>query len=516
MASTFSPSLRLELIGDGDQSGIWGQTTNNNLGGLIEQAIGGVVTITMIDANYTLTNFNGVVDEARNAVVVATGALSAQRNIIAPLVEKTYTIRNNTTGGFGVQVIGPSGAGVVIPNGVTASVFCDGTNFLPASTGSTGNQSINGNLLVTGTTTLVGALGASTATFSGAISSVNPTFTGTPTAPTALAGTSTTQIATTAFVQNVAGALGTMSTQNANNVAITGGTINGVSGTNASLSVGTVTTTVASGATGTTQAFGTNNTTIATTAFVRSIIPAGVILMWSGSVASIPSGWYLCNGANGTPNLLDRFVIAAGSNYAVGATGGATTASLIEANLPSHTHSLSASGTTSTVDVNHTHSLSASGTTSAQSNGHTHTYSGTTSGQSATHNHAASSNDSGHQHSMATPGGQGSVNSGNNLVGQYTEGSQGPISLTRVGYASISTVIGSASVDHSHTYSGTTSDISANHTHTVSVSGTSGAMSANSTHSHTVTVTGTSGATGSGTAFSILPPYYALAYIMKS
>jgi hypothetical protein len=143
------------------------------------------------------------------------------------LVEKTYIIRNTTTGGFGVQIIGPSGTGVIIPNGTTASVFCDGTNFFPATTGSLGNQVINGNLAVTGTTTLTGALSGSTAVFSGAISSVNPTFTGTPTAPTAIAGTSTTQIATTAFVQNVAGALGTMSTQNANAVTITGGSING-------------------------------------------------------------------------------------------------------------------------------------------------------------------------------------------------------------------------------------------------------------------------------------------------
>jgi hypothetical protein len=54
MASTFSPTLRLELIGEGDQSGIWGQTTNNNLGALVEQAITGVITIAMVDANYTL------------------------------------------------------------------------------------------------------------------------------------------------------------------------------------------------------------------------------------------------------------------------------------------------------------------------------------------------------------------------------------------------------------------------------------------------------------------------------
>jgi hypothetical protein len=345
MASTFSPTLRLELIGDGDQSGIWGQTTNNNLGGLIEQAIGGVVTITLIDANYTLTNFNGVVDEARNAVIIATGALSAQRNIIAPLVEKTYTIRNNTSGGFGVQIIGPSGTGVIIPNGVTTSVFCDGTNFLPAFTGSTGNQSINGNLLVTGTTTLVGALGGSTAVFSGAISSVNPSFTGTPTAPTAPSGTNTTQLATTAFVQGVAGSLGTMSTQNANAVNITGGTITGSYGltaanaTNATNAVN-VTGTIASGVTATTQAVSTDNTTVATTAFVRDIIPSGVILMWSGSIASIPSGWLLCDGGSGTPDLRNRFIVGAGSTYAVNATGGSADSIVV-----SHTHTAVNAGT---------------------------------------------------------------------------------------------------------------------------------------------------------------------------
>jgi microcystin-dependent protein len=200
MASTFSPSLRIELIGDGDQSGIWGQTTNTNLGTLIEQAIAGVVSITMIDANYTMTNFNGVSDEARNQVIVLTGTNNAQRNLIAPLVEKTYIIRNSTTGGFAVQVIGSSGTGVVIPNGITTTVYCDGTNFFTALSGTVGNFTVNGTLGVTGTTALTGALTGTTGVFSGAISSVSPAFTGTPTAPTAAPATNTTQIATTAFV----------------------------------------------------------------------------------------------------------------------------------------------------------------------------------------------------------------------------------------------------------------------------------------------------------------------------
>lgn len=515
MASTFSPSLRLELIGDGDQSGIWGQTTNNNLGGLLEQAISGVVTITMLDANYTMSSFNGVVDEARNQVLVLTGTLSTQRNLVAPLVEKTYTIKNSTTGGFGVQIIGSSGTGVIIPNGTTASVYCDGTNFYPTTTGSTGNQTINGNLAVTGTTTLTGALSGSTAVFSGAISSVNPTFTGTPTAPTAIAGTNTTQIATTAFVQGVAGSLGTMSTQNANAVAITGGTMSGMT------SIAGTTGSFSGAVSGATAAVGTNTTQLATTAFVQATIPAGVILLWAGSIASIPTGWYLCNGANGTPDLRDRFVVGAGTTYAVGATGGSATTTLIEANLPSHTHSISASGTTASANLDHTHSLSASGTTAATNVDHTH--SGTTGTESANHTHGVAGYTGGQtaDHSHGPGAGSSFIGNPNTGGSGRTDGAQAT-NFTNTGGTSndhahyFSATSGGISANHTHTV--TTGGMSANttHTHTVSVSGTSGAMSANASHTHTVTVTGTSGATGSGTAFSNLPPYYALAYIQKA
>ncbi len=64
--TTYSTSLKLTLIGDGEQAGTWGQTTNTNLGTLLEQAITGVQSITMTDANYTLTNIDGASDEARN------------------------------------------------------------------------------------------------------------------------------------------------------------------------------------------------------------------------------------------------------------------------------------------------------------------------------------------------------------------------------------------------------------------------------------------------------------------
>ena len=129
MPSTYSPSLRIELIGAGEQSGTWGTTTNTNLGTLLEQSIAGVQAITMFDANYTLTNYNGVSDEARTAVLVVGGTNGAVRDIIAPLVTKTYTIINNTVGGFAINIRAATGASVSIPNGGTSTVYCDGTDF---------------------------------------------------------------------------------------------------------------------------------------------------------------------------------------------------------------------------------------------------------------------------------------------------------------------------------------------------------------------------------------------------
>jgi len=149
MASTYSTSLKLTLMGDGDQAGLWGQTTNTNLGTLLEQAITGVTSIVMSDANYTLTSFNGISDEARNAVLVVTGTNNAVRDLIPPVVEKLYTVVNNTTGGYAIRVIGASGTGVNIPNGATCLVYCDGTNFINGLSGSAGNFTVNGTLNAT-------------------------------------------------------------------------------------------------------------------------------------------------------------------------------------------------------------------------------------------------------------------------------------------------------------------------------------------------------------------------------
>lgn len=68
---------------------------------------------------------------------------------------------------------------------------------------------------------------------------------------------------------------------------------------------------------------------------------AGMILMWSGSISTIPKGWALCDGTNGTPDLRDKFIAGAGSTYNVGDTGGSNTVTLNISQMPSHNHGAS-------------------------------------------------------------------------------------------------------------------------------------------------------------------------------
>jgi len=91
-----------------------------------------------------------------------------------------------------------------------------------------------------------------------------------------------------------------------------------------------------------------------------ALIPQGGIIMWSGLIASIPTGWGLCDGTNGTPDLRNRFVVGAGDAYDRNDTGGSDSVTLTESEIPAHNHSMSAegghshTGSTST-DGNHSH-----------------------------------------------------------------------------------------------------------------------------------------------------------------
>jgi len=69
-------------------------------------------------------------------------------------------------------------------------------------------------------------------------------------------------------------------------------------------------------------------------------IPSGMIAMWSGSIATIPDGWSLCNGSNGTPDLRSRFIVGAGSSYSVHSSGGQTTVTLSVSQMPGHNHGI--------------------------------------------------------------------------------------------------------------------------------------------------------------------------------
>ena len=188
---------------------------------------------------------------------------------------------------------------------------------------------------------------------------------------------------------------------------------------------------IANGGTGATTASGARtNLDVAQAIYA---IPSGGIIMWSGSIASIPTGWLLCNGSSGTPDLRDRFVTGAGTTYAVGSTGGSANAT-----LPTHSH----------------------------------TVSGTTAGQNQNHTHAVT--DSGHSHgtTISNPSGEAG--------GQYaTSGStDNPPFSTATATTGISLVVNN--VDHTHTFSSTTDS------------------------------------QGGSPTNANLPPYYALAFIMKS
>lgn len=72
--------------------------------------------------------------------------------------------------------------------------------------------------------------------------------------------------------------------------------------------------------------------------YVDKIIPSGIVVMWSGTVNNIPTGWALCDGTNGTPDLRGRFVLGTGGTYNPGDTGGAKEVTLTVAQMPAHSH----------------------------------------------------------------------------------------------------------------------------------------------------------------------------------
>jgi len=290
--STYSTNLRIELPTDGTQAGTWGNTTNSNMAFVMDSAIAGYQSFAVSSTPYALTYTNGPSSTAASnqsvyAMLKVTSAPSAF-SVFAPPNSKMYIIWNAsgyTMTIYNSTVIGnttAAGTGVTIANNAKVLVWSDAASFYEVQA-----SNLTGILAVAN-----GGTGVTTSTGSGSVVlATSPTLGGTPAAPTAAYGTSTTQIATTAFVQ--------------------------------------------------------------------AALPSGVIVMWSGSIVSIPSGWLLCNGSSGTPDLRDRFIVGAGSTYAVAATGGSANATLV-----SHTHTATSTSTfTGTALGTHTHTLTDPGHT---------------------------------------------------------------------------------------------------------------------------------------------------------
>jgi len=301
MASTYS-ALKIELIGTGEQSGTWGTTTNTNLGdtALGEAITGsadvafssGTVTLTLTDTNASQT--------ARNLRLNLTGTSGGAQNLIVPNIEKLYLVNNGCADVITVK--NSSGTGIAVPAGKSMFVFNNATNVVDAVTAS---SSLN-----------ISGLTAS-----------KPVFTD--------ASKNLTSSGTLAVDQGGTG----LATLTANNVILGNGT--------------SAPTFVAPGTTG--NLLTSNGTTWASTAAPTAFV-TGMILMWSGTIATIPSGFLLCNGSNSTPDLRDRFIIGATADSGGAAKTNITgtpsqTGGSKDASLPSHTH------TATVTDAGHNHTV---------------------------------------------------------------------------------------------------------------------------------------------------------------
>ena len=258
MAITYSTNLRLTLIGTGDQAGTWGNTTNTNLGTLIEQAIAGFVSQTVSDSAgspTSLTISDGTSSVARNMIIALDGALSAPRDVIFPTNKKLYFIHNNTTGGHAVTVKCAGQTGVAVPAGAKALLACNGTDIIDAANYFSTFIFPSSATITTLTGTTLGYSSASITTAS----------IGSGTVSNLLA---TTISAGSASITNLSSGSGTISNLIATNAGFGSASITTVTGT----TIGTVASSTIQGASGVITQFNAASATITTLTATSSTI----------------------------------------------------------------------------------------------------------------------------------------------------------------------------------------------------------------------------------------------------
>lgn len=236
------------------------------------------------------------------------------------------------------------------------------------------------------------------------------------------------------------------------------------------------------------------------------LVPHGTIIMWSGTLASIPDGWVLCDGTQGTPDLRHRFVMATTSDLEVGNTGGSDSVTLATSNLPSHSHT----GTT-TNSPTHTH-----GGSTDIGGGHGHDVTGMS--PAGAHTHTSSTDAAGgHTHDVPTdPGMWGGPGDPYQCLptGLATGACQWVEGYLAEGFPP--EVIHNYTSVHCHSHS-VTIDTSGSHSHNLTLespgdhSDHNVALNDAGGHSHTFTTD----STGSGNPVENRPAYYEVAFIMR-
>jgi hypothetical protein len=306
MAITYSTNLRLTLIGTGDQAGTWGNTTNTNLGTLIEQAIAGYVSQTVADSAVSPTSLSisdGTSSVARNMYMVLSGALTGARDVVLPTNPKLYFVHNNTSGGYAVTLKCSGQTGISVPAGAKVILVCNGVDIVEAAnyfsglvfpssatiatlSGTTlgyGSASLTNASVASLTATRLGATSSSITNLN-ATSSVITTLTATSSSITTLTATSstiTTLKSTSATIDNL-----TVTSLNASIPLPSSGTIATLSGT--TLGYGSASLTTVTGTTiGTTASSAIRGISGAITTISGTTLSYGSASLTNASVASL-------------------------------------------------------------------------------------------------------------------------------------------------------------------------------------------------------------------------------------